>query len=218
MRGFVAALLLGGLAAVPGYPVTLKEMFDQAGPALGYDKYVELDTGVTYTGGLWIGATFNRITAKFEGTPLAVRIVGHGAILDLQTEEICAAYSTSRLDLEDCIVLNGAVRYRGYKDSEVALLPSGSVRYVTFYKPMDYGVRLFACGQNILIERNIVVDPVDTGNDFMYLTGFLHPWLPTGSSVALSLAGSFAIYDNWSYLSDGALDPLRHFVILCDYG
>ena len=89
-----------------------------------------------------------------------------GAILDLQGEEICIAYCNSRLDIEDCVIINGNVRFRGYDDAATHLLPEGSVRYVTFYKPHDYGVRMYACGSGILLERNIVVDPVDTGPGF----------------------------------------------------
>ncbi len=58
---FILALAL----CQPLFATTLKEMHDAASPAMGYDRYIVLETGVTYTGGLLIGGTFNRITAQF---------------------------------------------------------------------------------------------------------------------------------------------------------
>ncbi|MDY7108454.1 MAG: hypothetical protein SYC29_07430 [Planctomycetota bacterium] len=219
--GIPLLALCPALMTGPGVrAVTLEEMYDRAGPAEGYDKYIVLETGVTYTGGLWIGGSFNRITAEFEPGGADVRIVGNGAILDLDGRELCLAYCNNRLDIDDCIVINGDVKFRGYRDSEHQLVPRGSVRYVTFYQPHDYGVRLFGCGGGVLIERNIIVDAIDTGPDFMYLTGIPSVWLPTGASFSVSLQQPFELYDNWSYHGDedANADPLRHFCVLCDYG
>lgn len=205
----------------PALGTTLKEMYDRATPAQGYDKYIVLQTGVTYSGGLWLGGTYNPLTATFEpGKDENVRIVGNGAVLDLQGGEICIAYCTNQLDIEDCVILNGDVRYRGFDGGELYLVPTGSVRYVTFYRPHDYGVRLFGCGAGVLLERNLVVDAVDTGADFMFFTGVSSDWLPTGGSFGLSLQAGFNIYENWSYHADPAAnaDPVRHFTLLCDYG
>jgi hypothetical protein len=204
----------------PALAESLKEVYDAAGPAPGYDKYLVLQTGATYTGGLWIGATFNRMTAEFEGRGENVRIVGNGALLDLQGGEICMAYCPERLDIDDCVILNGDIKFRGYDGGGLTLVPAGSVRYVTFYKPHDYGVRLFGCGADVLVERNIVVDAVDTGPDFMFLTGIASDWLPTGASFSLSLQAGAVAFDCWSYHSDPVAnaDALRHFNLLCDYG
>jgi hypothetical protein len=214
-------LALQLVAGLPAFATSLKEMYDLASPGSGYDRDIVLETGVTYTGGLWVGKTFNRITAKFEGPEEDVRIVGNGAILDLRGGEITIGYSNNRLDIEDCVILNGNVRYRGYDDSTTHLVPEGSVRYVTFYKPHDYGVRMSACGAGILVERNIVVDAVDTGPDFMFLTGDFGEWLYTGMSIPVSdNAGGYDIFDNWSFHADPVAnaDPVRHFGVLCDYG
>lgn len=219
--GVLAALLcIAALSASGARADSLRRMYDLAPPAAGYDKCLVLETGVTYTGGLWIGATFNRITAEFEGLGADVRIVGNGAVLDLQGGEICIAYCTNRLDIEDCVILHGDVKYRGYDGDGLGLIPAGSVRFVTFYQPHDYGVRVFRCGETVLIERNIVVDAVNTGPDFMYLTGIASDWLPTGASFSLSLQGGPSAFHNWSYHSDPATnaDLLHHFSVLCDYG
>ncbi len=215
-----AAALGGGPGLSAASAETLKAAYERAGPAAGYDKYLVLETGVTYTGGLWIGGVFDRISATFEPGGGDVRIVGNGAILDLQGGEICMAYCNKRLDLDDCVILNGDVKFRGYEDSVTRLIPQGSVRFVTFYRPHDYGVRMFHSGEGVLVERNLVVDAIDTGGDFMYLSGLASAWLPTGASFSLSLQGGQQVVENWSYHSDPAanVDPMRHFTVLCDYG
>ncbi len=220
-------LLIAFLAAsgVHGFGETLKEMYDKAPSAYGYDRYIELETGVIYTGGLYIGKAFNRITARFDGEDGEdVMIAGNGAILDLKGQEICISYCENKLDIVDCIVLNGNIRFRGIDFPGFKAWPLGSVRYVTFYKPHDYGVRLFGCGQDIQIERCIVVDAVCTGPGFMYLNGCSNDWLPTGSSIAFSaFFGTYGmpyVADNWSYHHDpdANADPERHFCLLCEYG
>ena len=211
--------LLGGVAPAPA--TTLQEAYDAAGPGAGYDKYVVLNTGATYTGGLWIGGSFNRITAEFEPGGEDVRIVGNGAILDLQGGEICIAYCNDRLDLDDCVIRQGNVRFRGYHDAHTTLNPQGSVRYVTFYGPDDYAVRLYNTGDGVLLERNLVVDVVDTGPDFVYLAGVPLDWLPTGTAFSLdaNTAGR-DVFHNWTYFTDPAAnaDTLRHYHQLCEYG
>jgi hypothetical protein len=222
-----AVLLIGFLAILGSraHPATLKEMYDKAPAAHGYDRYIELETGITYTGGLMIGRTFNRITAEFEGDEcLDVRIRGNGAILDLRGEEICISYCKNRLDIDDCVILNGGIRFRGMNSSTFQEQPAGSVRYITFYRPEDYGVRLLGAGQDILIERNITAGTKDTGPDFNYLSGYPNDWLPTGVNYAFSafqgVYGFPTARDNWSYHYDPAAnaDPIRHFGLLCEFG
>lgn len=214
-RVIVLLLLFGANSSA--YATTLEEMYDRAGPGGGYDRQVILETGVTYIGGLWIGGTFNRITAEFEQSREDVQIIGNGAVLDLQGQEICIAYCTNRLDIEDCVIVNGNIKYRGYHDGSEYLVPQGSVRYVTFYQAHDYGVRLFGSGQGVLVERCIVVDAIDTGFDFMYLSGEPSPWMPTGLCFGLSMqGGGLELYDNWTYHTDSKVngDLLRHFTFL----
>jgi len=221
LRALLVVLGVQIAVGLPAFGTSLKEMYDLAPAGSGYDKDIVLATGVVYTGGLWVGKTFNRIDAKFEGPEEDVRIVGNGAILDLEGGEITIGYSNNRLDIEDCVIVNGSVRFRGYEDSFIYLVPEGSVRYVTFYEPHDYGVRLVACGTGILIERNIVVDAVDTGLDFLPFTGDFNDWLPTGVNVSLSNnTGSYDIFENWSFHSDPVVnaDAANHFAVICDYG
>ena len=207
------------------YGTTLKEIYEAAPSYGGYDKYLELETGVTYTGGLLIGKIFDPITAELsseEGKD--VRIAGNGAILDLKGEEICISYCTNKLDIDNCIILNGNIRYRGINLPPNEIYPIGYVKYCTFYKPQDYGIRLQGTGGNITLERNILVDAIDTGWDFHYLHGTSLEYLPTGANICISVFystyGVPTLLDNWSYHSDTSVnaDSIRHFVAFCEYG
>ena len=207
------------------YAVTLKEVYESAPSFGGYDKFLELETGVTYKGGLLIGKIFDPITAELSSEQgIDVRIAGNGAILDLQSEEICISYCTNKLDIDNCIILNGNIRYRGINLPPDEIYPTGYVRYCTFYKPQDYGIRLQGAGGNITLERNIIVDAVDTGWDFHYLHGTSLEYLPTGANICISVFystyGVPILLDNWSYHSDPIInvDSTKHFVALCEYG
>ncbi len=193
-------------------------MYDSAGPAEGFDRYIILETGVIYTGGLMIGASYNLVTTAFEGSGEDVKILGNGAILDLQGEQIAIYYCTNHLVIEDCVIVNGNVRFKGSDDDILQALPTGHIQNVTFYQPHDYGVRLQNCGIGISINHNIFMDAVNTGDDFIPLSGYPNSWLPTGISVATSgqWMNAADISDNWSYFSDPYEngDLLKHFAFL----
>jgi len=217
---FCLIFVLGSL-----YPISLKQVYEAAPANAGYDKYLELETGQTYTGGLLIGNIFNPITAELEGNEgLDVKILGNGAILDLQGEQICISYCSNILEIENCIILNGNIRYRGINLTDELIEPTGYVQYCTFYQPHDYAVRIFGAGDGIRIERNIFVDAVDTGDDFTYINGSPLEWLPTGANVAISIFystyGIPELLDNWSFHDHPGVnsEPIRHFVELCEYG
>ncbi len=205
-----------------GQATTLREAFEAAGPGDGFQKLVILETGQVYTGGLHIGPTLPCYSSKLVGdAAVDTKIVGNGAILDLQGEQIIMSYCNEELVIEDCIVLNGNIRYRGLTWSDIQVLPQGAVRNVTFYKPHDYGVRFQRSGPGITLERNLVVDPVNTGNDFIYITGIASEWLPTGACFSPAIAVSMGLMrENWTWFSNPELnaDPLYHFMLLCDYG
>jgi hypothetical protein len=201
---------------------TLREAFEAAGPGDGFEKLLTLETGQVYTGGLHIGPTLPCYSDKLVGdAAVDTKIVGNGAILDLQGEQIIMSYCNEQLVIEDCIVLNGNIRYRGLTWSDIQVLPRGAVRNVTFYKPHDYGVRFQRSGPGITLERNLVVDPVNTGNDFIYITGIASEWLPTGACFSPAIAVSMGLMrENWTWFSNPKLnaDPLYHFMLLCNYG
>ena len=217
---FLQLAIFAIVPAVSG--VTLKEAYEASASAEGYDRYVELESGMTYTGGLLIGRIYSPVTNSFimEEEGLDVKIVGNGAILDLEGEQVCMSYCSNRLDIEDCVIINGNVRFRGDNNEGLPLRPVGSVRYVTFYQPHDYGVRLQGAGAGIVVERNIFVDAVDTGLDFMPSNGMEGNLIPTGTAVAASVQianyGFPVMRDNWTFFSATSENavPLHHFSFL----
>jgi len=219
---FAALLAAAGVWAAPAsHAITLAEAYAQAGPQGEYDRYLVLETGVVYQGGLLIGKLLDPVAHDLLGPDGEdVCIVGNGAILDLQGEQLSISYCSNRLDISDCVIVNGNLRYRGINTADWHLQPVGSVRYCTFYRPHDYGVRLQGSGEGILVERNIAVDAIDTGWDYIYTTGISNDWLPTGSNFAPSVQVGFygmpVIHENWSYHSDpiANADIKRHFVFL----
>jgi hypothetical protein len=216
-----AAALILALAG-PATAVTLKEALQAAPAGGGYDRYVVLQTGVVYEGGFLVGATWDddRQIFRDDEPGFDVKIVGNGAILDLQGQQICVSFCRSRLDIEDCIILNGGVRFRGDRTPQVDRVPNGSVRYCTFYQPHDYAVRLQGAGSGITLERNIVVDTQDTGLDYVIWSGAAGENLPTGICFAPSVqTGEFGVpqmFDNWTYFHDPTAnaDPLYHYAFL----
>ncbi len=219
----LAFLLVLSLAHAPqAAATTLKEAFEAAPAANGYDRYVELENGRTYTGGLMIGRVFSPVANAFilDELGLDVAIVGNGAVLDLQGEQICMSYCDKRLDISDCVITGGNVRFRGDNDFEHQLIPVGSVTHVTFYRPHDYGVRLQGAGTGISIERCLFIDVLDTGVDVVPTSGFSGDLLPTGTAVAASVQtgdyGTPWVSENWTYFGDSAInaEPLHHFSFL----
>jgi len=198
--------------------ISLKEVYDAAAAQDGYDKYLDLETGVTYEGGLFIGNVFNRFTNQYEGDlGENVMIKGNGAILDLQGQQITISFTDKRLDIEECIIINGNIRFRGVNSEDYVLTPAGSVKQVTFYKPHDYAVRAQAAGEGIVLENNITVDVQATGDDYVAISGFPLEWLPTGISFALDLVEQIPEMDNnFSYFSNEVTnaDSVWHFTML----
>ena len=218
MKSVVIAILLiyvGLLGAV-----SLQQAYEMAEPDGIYDRYLILETGVIYTGGLWIGKTINPQINALEGREGEnVFIEGNGAILDLQHTELSISYCENRLDIQDCIIINGDVHFRGESELFTAT-PTGSVSYCTFYNNDDYCFRFMGTGDGIELNNNIFANALETGDEYIYLTGFSGEWLPTGINVGISGQGGYpSIHDNWSWFSNEETnqDSLNHFVVLCDY-
>ncbi len=216
----LAAVLLLASAALAQAP--LQAAFEAAPAQDGYDRYLVLETGRVYTGGLLVGAIWDDDRQDFlpAGGGLDVCIEGNGAILDLQGQPLCISFCDQRLDIRDCIITGGEVRFRGDLSPTEDRAPQGSVRHCTFWRPEGYAVRLQGAGAGILVERNIVVDPVDVGLGFMIWSGAAGPNLPTGLALGLSVQsatfGEPTVRENWTWFSDPQLnaDPLHHFGFL----
>lgn len=73
---------------------SLNSVFQNSGPAAGYDKLVELKAGQLYTGG---------ITAQGG----SILIEGNGAVIDLQGERLTFRGLT-KVTITGCIVINGS--------------------------------------------------------------------------------------------------------------
>ncbi|MBM4117672.1 hypothetical protein FJ251_07975 [bacterium] len=214
LRSLLACLVL--LIATPAGAITLRAAFEAAGPGEGYDKLVVLEAGVVYTGGLHVGPILVPESTSYSGEAgLNVKIVGGGAVLDLGGSQLAISYCPNRLDVEDCVIVNGSLRYRGL-DYEPDRQPRGTVRQVTFYRPHDYALRLQRTGSGIVFERNLLVDAVETGPDWIFNNGYPMDWLQTGLNVALGLGGAPLVRDNWSFRSNAHenADPLLHFGFL----
>ena len=205
--------------------VSLKSAFENASANDEYDKWIELNNGEVYEGGLYFGNFYDPIDHSFVNVnPVNVKINGNGAVIDLQGQQLCISYCNNRLDIENCVIINGGIRFRGDNTMDFDAIPVGSVRYVTFYQTHDYAIRLQGAGEGILVERNIVVDVIDTDVDFNPYNGVSSNLLPTGTSFSGSVQiqdyGYPIIIDNWSYHSkpNQNSDPLTHFSMLCEYG
>lgn len=218
----IVLLLLPILLAAPAHALSLRAAYEAAPAREGYDRYLVLEPGRVYTGGLLIGPTWDEDRNRFQDMErgLDVRIEGNGAVLDMQGERLCIAFCGNRLDMEDCVVVDGGVRFRGDVAPDRDRIPSGSVRHCTFYRPRDYAVRLQGVGEGVLLERNIVVDAVDSGPDGLIWTGILAENLPTGLAFGLSVQTGFygepTVRDNWTWFSDPVVnaEPLHHFARL----
>ena len=203
---------------------SLKEVYDLADGDADYDKVLTLNSGEVYTGSLFIGGYFNQLEALFCDTiGVDVQIIGNGAVLDLQGGFITIQYCANRLDISDCVIINGGVKFRGSTNG-TDLIPVGSVHNVTFYKAEDYAVRIHSAGAGISIKDNIFVDTYGTGDDFVNYTSYTLEWLPTGFSIVSSIfIDTYGIPDvkrNWSFFSKPELnaESLYHFALFCDYG
>lgn len=209
-------------AALICYGATLKEMYDAAGPGEGYDKLVVLERGKIYRGGLFIGKFFDPVTLTFQvSDEKDVRIKGNGAIIDLMNGQIHIAYTKHKLDIDSCVIMNGTLRYNGHPDGSGYVIPYGEVKQITFYNPIDYGLRMEGAGENIDARRNIVYNCVPTGGDFEQHHSTPSEIIRTGTSFAFSIFSWYGypeLYDNWSYRSSGQPDSLLHFTMLCEYG
>jgi hypothetical protein len=222
LRSFFRGVFLVLAIAVPAAAIPLQAAFEAAPSQDGYDRYLVLQTGAVYTGGLLIGPTWDEDYQAYrdDAIGLDVKIEGRGAVLDLQGQQICISFCRNRLDIEDCIIINGGIRFRGELSLEEDLRPAGSVRHCTFWRPHDFAVRFEGTGEGLLIERNIVVDAVDTGLDFMQWDSEFGTLIPTGLAFGLSVqtytSGFPDIRDNWTFFSDPLLNQvdLHHFCFL----
>lgn len=206
-------------AAVSLWSVSLQDAYRTASAGMGYSHLVQLSPGQVYTGGLLLGKVLDPIRMELEGTDAGdVCIQGNGAVIDLQGEQLGTLFNTDRLDISDAVIINGSVRFVGVDNGTFQQEPTGSVTYCTFYQPQDFGVRLQGAGNAVNVQRNIVVDAVETGPDYAYANGFSFVTIPTGGSFSgdITAMDPPPFYENWSFHSVEPTnrDSLRHFNFL----
>jgi hypothetical protein len=123
MRAFwlSAAIVATLLVASPALGRSLEEAWlSEAVPGDGYDKVLHLDADEIYTGGLLLTSGKNCIH-------------GHGAVIDLQGGTIRVTGSTTRLDIDECILVGGGGS-SSFAALNYALLAGGKVRNCVFFR------------------------------------------------------------------------------------
>ena len=108
--------------------ITLQSIFDAAEPANGYDKYLELEVGIIYTGGIGI----------YEGD---VFIDCNEAIIDLEDGNGIWIYADeqypSSLEIQNCSIING--QYYGLSFGGTSI---GNIKNCNFLDT-SFGLKLF---------------------------------------------------------------------------
>ena len=108
--------------------ITLQEAFDNASPSNGYDKYLELEAGMIYTGGIGI----------YEGN---VFIDCKEAIIDLEDGNGIWIYADeqypSSLEIQNCSIING--QYYGLSFGGTSI---GNIKNCNFLDT-SFGLKLF---------------------------------------------------------------------------
>ena len=141
----VPVLLLASVVPQAATCVTLESVYSGASAQNGYDKYVVLTAGATYTGGLTIP----------YGTTACIK--GNGAIIDLQAGMIHVGGSTTRLDIDHCVLVNGGDPVYGPGQSALNFVASyGSVVNNTIYDS-TVGVRVYSTPAGAVSVKNCIL-------------------------------------------------------------
>lgn len=108
--------------------ISLQEVFDNANPANNYDKYIELDNDITYTGGIGI----------FEGN---IYIDCNEAIIDLEDGNGIWIYADeefpSSLEIKNCSIINGLYYGISFGGSSI-----GDIKNCNFLDT-NFGIKMF---------------------------------------------------------------------------
>ena len=127
--------------------ISLQEAYDEANSYEEYDKYLFLDSNVTYTGGLGI----------YEGN---VFIDCNGAIIDLEEGQGIWLYAdeeyNSSLDIQHCSIVNGL--YYGLSFGGIS---SGNIYNCNFHST-NFGLKLFD-ESSVYITNSVFVNQQSMG-------------------------------------------------------
>ena len=153
-RLFLAFAVLVTASFVPQAAtcVTLESAYAGAGPLNGYDKYLELTSTVTYTGGITI--TY--------GTTACIK--GNGATIDLQNGMIHVGGSTTRLDIDHCVLVNGGDPIYGPGQSALNFVASGGSVTNNTLHANTVGIRVYQTSPGaVSVKNNIFSDNTQAG-------------------------------------------------------
>ena len=127
--------------------ISLQEAYDEANSYQEYDKYLFLDSNITYTGGLGI----------YEGN---VFINCNGAIIDLQEGQGIWLYAdeeyNSSLDIQHCSIVNGL--YYGLSFGGIS---TGNIYNCNFHST-NFGLKLFD-ESSVYITNSIFINQQSMG-------------------------------------------------------
>ena len=120
--------------------LSLQELFDQAGPYGGYDKYIELDPAEEYIGDLWIDSD------------VSVRLIGNGALVHGGIAAITVMYG--RLNISGCVIVGG------YEGLFYSTSSSGEIYNNTIANCQNYGISVIYPNDNegVYITDNIITN------------------------------------------------------------
>ena len=129
------------------FSMSLQEAYNEASSYESYDKYLNLDNNIIYTGGLGI----------YEGDIL---IDCNGATIDLQSGQGIWVYADeqypSSLDIQECTITNGL--YYGLSYGGIS---SGNVLNCNFHST-NFGIKLFD-QSNVYITNSIFISQQSMG-------------------------------------------------------
>jgi parallel beta-helix repeat protein len=188
------------LFAVSIYAATLQEAWKNSGSNEGYDKYVVLESGMVYEGGLDLESLGSAST----------KIVGNGAVINLQGEKIKGdKYSSDELSIYNAAIINGSIVYEGSGSDA----PYGTLENLTIYNSKGYGIRIQSAGENIVVKNSIIAESRLNGGGGN---------LPDGINIAFSIFqthGVPEIMNNYSYHTGSPTGNYSvHYSRLCDTG
>jgi hypothetical protein len=87
------SIITAAIFVVAAYAVDIQDAYDACGPAEGYDKYLELNPGLTYTGELTVDQSKD---SYIKGNGAEIYIDGYGKIM--------VDGSSTRLDMDHVVI------------------------------------------------------------------------------------------------------------------
>ncbi len=141
----VPVLLFASLLPQAAAGVTLESAYSGASSQNGYDKYVVLSAGATYTGGLTIPA----------GDTACIK--GSGATLDLQGGMIHVGGNTTFLAIDHCVLVNGGNPLYGPGQAALNFVASRGAVVNNTIHDNTVGVRVYLASPGAVVVKNNIL-------------------------------------------------------------